>query len=91
MSYIGHKSHEFATPLIFDLFTGLVILEFVKLIDYVPMFSPPGEITILKQVRIIPGADVVPEPSTWAMMLLGFGAVGYTMRRRRKGILPQAA
>ena len=36
-----------------------------------------------------PGA--VPEPSTWAMMLLGFGAVGYTMRRRRKGILPQAA
>lgn len=53
--------------------------------------DPPGELTILKQVRIIPGANVVPEPSTWAMMLLGFGAVGYTMRRRRKGFLPQAA
>ena len=26
----------------------------------------------------------VPEPSTWAMLLLGFGAVGYTMRRRRR-------
>lgn len=25
----------------------------------------------------------VPEPATWAMMLLGLGAVGYTMRRRR--------
>lgn len=25
----------------------------------------------------------VPEPSTWAMMLLGFGAVGFAMRRRR--------
>ena len=25
----------------------------------------------------------VPEPSTWAMMLLGFGAVGYGMRRRK--------
>jgi PEP-CTERM motif len=25
----------------------------------------------------------VPEPSTWAMMLIGFGAVGYSMRRRR--------
>lgn len=24
----------------------------------------------------------VPEPSTWAMMLLGFGAVGYSVRRR---------
>lgn len=26
----------------------------------------------------------VPEPSTWAMMLLGFGAIGYSMRRSRK-------
>ena len=25
----------------------------------------------------------VPEPSTWAMMLIGFGAVGFGMRRRR--------
>jgi hypothetical protein len=27
----------------------------------------------------------VPEPATWAMMLIGFGAVGYTMRIRRVG------
>ena len=26
----------------------------------------------------------VPEPATWAMMLLGFGAVGFGMRRQRK-------
>ena len=26
----------------------------------------------------------VPEPGTWAMMLLGFGAAGYAMRRRAK-------
>jgi hypothetical protein len=26
----------------------------------------------------------VPEPGTWAMMLLGFGAVGVSMRRRRR-------
>lgn len=26
----------------------------------------------------------VPEPATWAMMLIGFGAVGATMRRRRR-------
>jgi hypothetical protein len=24
----------------------------------------------------------VPEPSTWALMLLGFGAVGWGLRRR---------
>jgi hypothetical protein len=26
---------------------------------------------------------LVPEPATWAMMLLGFGAIGYSMRRRK--------
>lgn len=25
----------------------------------------------------------VPEPATWALMILGFGAVGYAMRRRK--------
>lgn len=26
----------------------------------------------------------IPEPATWAMMILGMGAVGYTLRRRRE-------
>lgn len=26
----------------------------------------------------------VPEPATWAMMLLGFGAIGWTVRRKRR-------
>ena len=26
----------------------------------------------------------VPEPATWAMMVLGFGAVGFALRRKRK-------
>lgn len=29
-----------------------------------------------------PLAAAVPEPGTWAMMLLGFGAIGFAMRRR---------
>ncbi len=28
-------------------------------------------------------AGAVPEPATWAMMILGMGAIGFTMRRRR--------
>lgn len=28
---------------------------------------------------------LVPEPATWAMMILGFGAVGFAFRRRREG------
>ena len=35
--------------------------------------------------------QAVPEPSTWAMMLLGFGAVGFAMRRRRTPVLAQVA
>lgn len=31
----------------------------------------------------------VPEPATWAMMLLGFGAVGSGMRRKRLGLFFQ--
>jgi hypothetical protein len=41
------------------------------------------------------GGDVnfnaVPEPATWAMMLLGFGAVGFSIRRRRTPALAQLA
>ena len=32
-------------------------------------------------------ASAVPEPGTWAMMLIGFGAVGYSMRRKNKASL----
>ena len=30
------------------------------------------------------GGNAVPEPGTWAMMLLGFGAIGFTLRRRTR-------
>lgn len=33
----------------------------------------------------------VPEPATWAMMLLGFGGIGFAMRRRRQPALAQVA
>lgn len=35
-------------------------------------------------------ASGVPEPATWALMILGFGAVGAAMRRRTAGRLVQA-
>ncbi len=38
----------------------------------------------------IAAAGAVPEPSTWAMMLVGFGAIGASIRRRRRGTaIPQ--
>ena len=42
----------------------------------------PNSGSFTGNVRITTGA--VPEPATWALMLLGFGAVGFAMRRQRK-------
>lgn len=53
----------------------------------------------VNDVSITPGVlqilsgqlQAVPEPSTWAMMLLGFGAIGLATRRRRQPRLAQIA
>ena len=40
----------------------------------------------MRQVRLAGVAPIttgVPEPSTWAMLLVGFGAIGASMRRRK--------
>jgi PEP-CTERM motif-containing protein len=46
-----------------------------------------GTADSIRQVRIIPFGSSIPEPSTWALMLLGFGAAGVAMRRSRKKVL----
>jgi hypothetical protein len=55
--------------------------------------SPPGTISLIKQVRIQAGPGAVPEPATWGLMLLGFGGIGMALRRsrRRSGALMQIA
>ena len=35
------------------------------------------------QFGVFADSSAVPEPATWAMMLIGFGTVGYSMRRRK--------
>lgn len=34
------------------------------------------------------GAGALPEPSTWAMMIIGIGAAGYSLRKRRVSYQP---
>jgi hypothetical protein len=64
----------------FDAMNGEVITNLAYTIN-------GGSADGLRQVRIASstsGVPPVPEPATWAMMLMGFGAAGYAMRRRRQ-------
>jgi hypothetical protein len=47
-------------------------------------------LTSFEQLRLAGVQQVasVPEPATWALMLMGFGAVGFSMRRRRATARP---
>lgn len=47
-------------------------------------WSPNVESIYLDNVMMAANA-AVPEPGTWALMILGFGAAGATLRRRRAG------
>ena len=44
----------------------------------------PGVSTIRNVTAPLPVAPV-PEPATWAMMIIGLGGIGFAMRRKRKG------
>jgi hypothetical protein len=59
-------------------------------LSYGECCGPPARL-----VFAINGSPVgsVPEPATWAMMLLGFGGIGFAMRHRRRTqeVLPQIA
>jgi hypothetical protein len=57
----------------------------VKFLDtgIVPASGNTAFAPVTITVDSVPVAPV-PEPATWAMMMLGFGAVGFAMRRRNK-------
>lgn len=50
------------------------------------VISQDGGFAVIDDVTFSSGGAVVPEPATWAMMILGFGAAGSMIRRRRTAI-----
>jgi hypothetical protein len=66
------------TPLLFDSDAG----QFTFAVNDVSVTAGSVAASVTGQIQA-----AVPEPGTWAMMLLGFGAIGYSMRRRRKPLL----
>lgn len=47
--------------------------------------APAGDF-VVDRAYIVAG-NAVPEPSAWALMIVGFGAAGATLRSRRKAVL----
>jgi hypothetical protein len=55
------------------------------------IFGPQAALTPAASLNLQTAVAAVPEPATWAMILMGFGAIGFASRRRRQPSLPQAA
>jgi hypothetical protein len=51
---------------------------------YTPTANQPGFVPGFAVTYHFISDSAAPEPATWAMMLLGFGAVGFAVRRSRK-------
>ena len=81
-----------------DFFSGYgaTALDFVTL-DVDAGYSSRQQITVsdfsLNGTQFGASTAAVPEPATWAMMLIGFGGVGFQLRRTRRsnGLIAQAA
>jgi len=72
------------TPTVFSFGNGG---SFSLLLDDAA-FGTPGSARVRGTFTLL--SNSVPEPATWAMMLMGFGAVGFTMRRKRSHQRPHA-
>jgi hypothetical protein len=59
--------------------TGFFLFNFNEPTTSIVLNAQSGSAAVLYQNGV-----AVPEPATWAMMLMGFGAAGFAVRRRRR-------
>lgn len=71
-----------------QLFSGTFIATGTDTLNFTNLTGGPNEGVLLDAISVA----AVPEPATWAMMLLGFAGIGMAMRgRRNRAGLPQLA
>jgi hypothetical protein len=89
----GLTEDEPALIVFVEHFGAFSVLGLLFAIGYIPLFSlydpdPSGFSAIpeIGNVDIGTAVTSVPEPSTWAMMLLGFCGLGFMAHRRRNAL-----
>lgn len=68
-----------------EAFAGSVAGTYVAFED---LIFPNSDYNYRDHTFVFAIASAVPEPSTWAMMILGFAGIGFTVYRRRKVAAP---
>jgi len=66
------------------------------ILNSTPDFTPPGNegsvrLPTSEPKEQLPPTSAVPEPGTWALMLMGFGLIGWRVRRRNRKSVTLAA
>jgi len=64
--------------------TAFFEFNFTSPVNGISLNLPGSSGVVLYLTQAPPQTSPVPEPATWAMMLVGFGAAGVAMRRKRK-------
>jgi hypothetical protein len=83
-SYIDDKAVPLATRSITLTSTPTRVKTLFDQTAYIVIHVTPGSSLVLDDLKVIGGSDLsVPEPETWAMMILGLGLVGAAVRTRR--------
>jgi hypothetical protein len=83
------------TDVNFDVTGGNIIMDFGgglprtdTYVGFAGDFSSFGTYSPTASGTLVVRGAAVPEPATWAMMLLGFGAIGFAVARKPRVALP---
>lgn len=85
---IGNDGNECGDYIALDFFDGNLVAAWADSSNST-LDNPNGTAGLdiyYARVRVTNAVAAVPEPSTWAMMLFGFGAVGWATRRRTRAV-----
>lgn len=82
------------TDSIYNTVTAFWLVNITSPTSAITLLDANGNVTTkgTSNAAVFATQSAVPEPATWALMLLGFGGMGVAMRRRRsQSALPQVA